>query len=75
MNPQKSAKGQDSAAKSPVADNLPAKYQKALQCNDIEERCRYLKEAAEAGYIPAMCGYGLMCHDECCPPLVQGTST
>jgi hypothetical protein len=43
--------------------SLPAKYQHALRCDDGEERCRFLKEAAEAGYIPAMCDYGLMCQD------------
>ena len=50
-------------AKFPVIDSLPAKYQRALQCADTEERCRLLKEAAEAGYVPAMHDYGLMCQD------------
>jgi hypothetical protein len=44
-------------------DSVPALYQRALQCDDAEERCRLLKEAAEAGYILAICDYGLMCED------------
>ena len=44
-----------------VITELPAKYQHALRCEDAAKRCRCLKETAEAGYIPAMCDYGLMC--------------
>ena len=40
-----------------------AKYRYALQCDDPEERRQCLKEAAEAGHIPAMCDYGLECDD------------
>ena len=43
---------------------LPAKYQHALRCNDAEEWCRFVKEAAAADYIPAMCDYGRMCQDD-----------
>ena len=43
--------------------SLPAKYQYALQCDNAEERCCLLKEAAETGCIPAMCDDGLMCQD------------
>ena len=43
---------------------LPAKYQLALRCKDAEERCRFVKEAAAADYIPAMCDYGRMCQDD-----------
>ena len=41
-------------------DSVPALYQTARQCDDAEERCRLLKKAAEAGYIPAICDYGLI---------------
>jgi hypothetical protein len=43
--------------------DVAARYRYALQCNDPQERRSSLKEAAEAGYIPAMCDYGLECED------------
>ncbi|MGO9113441.1 MAG: BON domain-containing protein [Thermoguttaceae bacterium] len=43
--------------------DIAAKYRYALQCSDPEERRSRLKEAAEAGHIPAMCDYGLECED------------
>jgi hypothetical protein len=44
---------QDLAAKSPVVGSLPARYQHALQCDDAEERCRFLKEPMQQAGLSA----------------------
>ncbi len=45
--------------------NVGAKhYRYAFQCSNPEEKRRWLKKAAEAGHIPAMCDYGLECQDD-----------
>ena len=53
-----------SLRKSAEEGNVAAKYLHALQCSEPEERRRWLKEAAEAGYIPAMCDYAACPCDE-----------
>ncbi len=35
--------------KDSVTTNLPALYQRALQCDDVEERGRFLKEGSKIG--------------------------
>ena len=59
MNQQEMKCQDHSFRKSAEEGNVAAKYLYALQCSDPEERRRWLKEAAEADYIPAMCDYAL----------------
>ena len=40
-----------------------AKYRCALECSNPQQRRRWLREAADAGHIPAMCDYALVCEN------------